>query len=91
MAYDYKTQRAEIFTETGQVTFLKVRDRAHHLLKEAGAFRLSEVLRGVTGDSWTQMACVDRLVELGEVVELTRDNGCWGQYRVFTTPQTHNR
>lgn len=90
MAYDYAVERQKIFTDEGQRTFLKIRDRSQHLLKEAGAFRLSEVLHGVSGDSWEHIACLDRLVELGEIIELPRD-GCWGQYRVFTSPQTHNR
>jgi hypothetical protein len=34
-------------------------------------------------------ACIDRLVELKEIVELPRD--CWGQFKVYTTPQVHNR
>lgn len=89
MSYNYEKEKANIFTDEGQRQFLAIRDRAKYLLKEAGAFRLDEVLKGATGSSWTHIACVDRLVELGEVVELKRD--CWGQFRVFTTPQVHNR
>lgn len=87
--YDYQRQRAGLFTEAGQGKFLQVRDKVKSLLQLAGAFRLEEALADVSGDSWESMACLDRLVELGEIVELERD--CWGQYRVFTTPQVHNR
>lgn len=50
--YDYLTQRPELFTEQGQVRFIRVRDRVQCLLKEAGAFRLEEAgNRLVGGDS----------------------------------------
>lgn len=88
MAYSYQTERPKLFTESGQEMFLRVRDRAKELIAVAGAFRMQEVLFEVCGDSWTQIACVERLVELGEIVELPRE--CWGQYRVFTSPQVHN-
>jgi hypothetical protein len=88
MGYSYESKRAELFTDEGQRLFLRVRDRAHRLIEKAGAFRMEEVLRGLGGDTWLCMACVDRLVELGEIVELRRD--CWAQYRVFTTPKVHN-
>ncbi len=82
MAYSYETQRANIFTEDGQRMFLKIRDRANDLIKQAGAVRFQEATSGVTGDSWDMIACMDRLVELGELRELKQD-GCPGQFRVF--------
>ena len=84
MSYNYETEKAWLFTDEGQRQFLKIRDRAKNLLKVAGAFRMAE-LEAV---SWGEMACVDRLVELGEIVEWPRES--WAQYRVFTTPQVHN-
>lgn len=86
MAYDYSTQRPVIFTEAGQVMFLKVRDRVQELLKEAGAVRFQEITRRVSGDSWDMIACVDRLVELGELREVTAPNSVAGQHRIFTNP-----
>ena len=89
MSYEYQAQKVELFTDEGQRMFLKVRDKAKHLLKEAGAFRQQEVLRDCGGgDSFTMIACVDRLVELGEIVELERN--CWTQYKVYAEPKTHN-
>jgi hypothetical protein len=35
MMYDYQKEKYYIFTEEGQCDFLKVRDQAHQLLKEA--------------------------------------------------------
>lgn len=90
MAYDYQAERPKLFTEQGQASFLKIRDTAHEMLKECGAFRQSELLQRshVGGDSWFLIACVDRLVELKEIVELPRE--CWTQFRVYTSPQVHN-
>ena len=85
MSYNYQTERSALFTESGQVRFIQVRDRVKELLKVAGAFRLEEAAIS----SWEEVACVDRMVEMGELVEWPRD--CWGQYRVFSTPKVHNR
>ncbi len=35
--YEYQNHRAHVFTEEGQVMFLKVRDAAFRLMKLAGA------------------------------------------------------
>ena len=85
MSYDYQTERPKIFTELGQERFIKIRDTIKYHLKESGAFRLQEL--GLI--SWEDIACVDRMVEMGELIEFKRE--CWGQYRVFTYPQVHNR
>lgn len=80
--YNYEEIRPQLFTDEGQRKLLKVRDNVANLLKQAGAVRMQEALAGVGGDSWEQLACVDRLVELGEIREVTTDNPP-GQYRVF--------
>lgn len=86
--YNYEVVKKELFTDSGQRQFIAIRDNAKRLLKQAGAFRMSEVTSGVSGSSFEQAACIDRMVELGEIVELKRN--CWGQYRVFTTSKVHN-
>lgn len=86
MSYNYQTERPTLFTEEGQVLLLKIRDNAKHLLDIAGAFDWGHVVKGVSGDSWQMLACVDRLVELGEVKELLQPN-CAGQYRVFVAAE----
>lgn len=87
MGYDYAKERPGLFTEEGQVLFIKWRDKVKLLLKVAGAFRMEEL----GACSWEELACIDRMVELGELVEFKRD--CWGQYRVFAIPKpkVHNR
>jgi len=80
--YNYEKERADIFTEDGQIMFLKIRDQVKKLLKQAGAVRAAEAMREATGNSWTMLACLDRLVELKEIREIT-DETALGQYRVF--------
>lgn len=86
--YNYETEKSKIFTEGGQVHFLKVRDQAQCLLKTAGAFRQDKI--SVSGDSWLTLACLDRLVELNELVKLRPDDSCWAQFQVYADPQVHN-
>jgi hypothetical protein len=86
--YVYEQERSALFTDDGQRMFIKFRDAAKELLKEAGAFRMQELMNKshCGGSSFTMVACVDRLVELGEVVELTPHPKVFevGQNRVFT-------
>jgi hypothetical protein len=82
MVYDYKTERNSIFTEEGLNTLLKIRDAAHGFLEHSGAATMGKLIAVTSGDSWFLMACVDMLVERGELAEVTED-GCPGQFRVF--------
>lgn len=89
--YDYQAERQEIFTEGGQAIFLKIRDRCDGLLRLAGAFTLEQAICGKSSESfgggtnWFHIACLDRMVELGELVEVGRC-GPWAQDRVFARP-----
>jgi hypothetical protein len=80
--YNYQTERSEIFTESGQIAFLKIRDNVHKLLNQSGAVTMGKAISIATGNSWMLMACVDRLIELNEIREVT-PNGVAGQHRVF--------
>ena len=80
--YNYDTEKNKIFTDEGQREFIKVRDRARNLLDESGAFKLFFALKDITGVTWQMMAYVDRLVEIGEIKEIT-GNEVAGQDRVF--------
>lgn len=86
MSYAYETERPGLLSESGINTLLKVRDKVKEHIAKSGAFRLQEA--GIS--SWSEIAAVDYLVEIKELVEFVRE-GCWGQYRVFTTPDMHNR
>lgn len=82
--YKYEDLKPRIFTENAQVEFLKVRDNVQKLLSVSDSFTMSSALKGVYGDSWLQMAFVDRLVELGEIREVSGSD-VFGQYRVFVS------
>ena len=82
--YLYETEKEQIFTDEGQVMFLAIRDNVQTLLKNAGAVRMQEAISGHPGpgNSWQMLACVDRLVELKEIKEITGPTAA-GQHRVF--------
>ena len=73
MSYGYSQERARIFTEEGQQAFLAIRDRVQQLLRQSGACTMGKAIDGGTGDTWFMMACVERLVELGEIEEVTQE------------------
>ena len=81
--YNYEELKPTLFTEQGQVMFLKIRDKVKTLIDRAGAVRMHEAISGTCGDTWEQLACVDRLVELGEISEITTASSVAGQNRVF--------
>lgn len=85
MAYDYKTERANVFTEDGQIMFLKIRDTAKRLIKDAGVVTAEKLMRGLSGSSWTMLACMDRLIEIGELHEVPNTLSPAGQHRIFTS------
>jgi len=82
--YKYEELKAKLFTDEGQRTFLAMRDRAKLLLKEAGAMTMEAAIRAGSGDSWLLLACVDRMVELGEIREIPQIGVC-GQHRIFVS------
>ena len=84
--YVYDREKAWIFTDQGQRQFLRIRDRAKGLCKLAGAVTMGAAISGESGSSWEMMACVDRLVELGELREVS-ERGCAGQHRLFVAEE----
>ena len=64
--YNYQTERAKLFTERGMTLFVKVRDLALELLETQNSF-IGEDIRVSNCDSWTIQACIDYLVERGEI------------------------
>ena len=82
--YNYREQKKEIFTEGGVETLIAIRDNVKKLLSQAGAVRMDCATKGATGSSWTIFACVDRLVETGEIIEVTPE-GTYPPDRVFVS------
>jgi hypothetical protein len=83
--YDYGTERPYVFTDAGSRQLLKVRDFAFECFKTAGSVRADKLMIG-GGDSWKMMALIDRLVEIGDIFEVTKEVPAW-QCRVFV--KTH--
>lgn len=81
MPYEYEKEKQKIFTDEGQRKFLKIRDKVIILLRDSGAFKMNNI---VEGDGWLCMAFVDRMVELGEIREVTGPD-VFGQDRVFVS------
>lgn len=82
--YNYQKEKEKIFTEQGQEMFIKIRDKAKALLTVAGSFRMDAVMSVASGDTWMMLACVDRMIELGELNEVTKGQNVAGQHRIFT-------
>lgn len=81
--YDYKAEKARLFTENAQQMFLNIRDNVQKRLAQSGAITMGAAIQGCGGgDSWCMMACVDRLVEIGELREISQGDIA-GQYRIF--------
>lgn len=86
--YKYQNERENVFTEKGQVMFLKIRDNTLKCLSVSGAISLGKAIScGIGGQSFTMIACVDRLVELGEIREVKQGVRVSGQNRIFVKEQ----
>ena len=82
MAYNYEEIKPKLFIEANQRLFLEIRDKVHGFLSETGVAKMGFIMNGLSGDSWVMIACVDRLVELGEIREIFHGD-CAGQDRIF--------
>ena len=83
MSYSYAAERPKLFTDEGQRDALKVLDHVRNLLSIAGAFEMQKAWKPLgSDDSWYALARVDRLVELGEIQEISPPYSA-GQHRVF--------
>jgi len=73
--YNYSENREEVFKEENQTLFIGIRDQVHALIDQAGCVDMIHAIQLPpcvgAADSWTMMACVDRLVELGEIKEVS--------------------
>ncbi len=79
MTYDYKEERPYVLTDEGQRRLIQTLDFAKRQLAIGGAVRADKLMIH-SGDLWKTMALVDRLVEIGELVEVS--GGIW-KHRVF--------
>lgn len=80
MSYNYTTERPWIFTEQGVKALLDLRKEVTQKLENSGAFMSGGVM-GHAPDTWKDLALLDYLVEIGEIIEVTV--GVAGQDRIF--------
>lgn len=80
--YNYETEKPKVFLEENQKMFLGIHEKAKELISVAGAARCDKIIAEQSGDSWTMLACVDRLVEIGEIKEVPQIT-CRSQDRLF--------
>jgi len=81
MSYVYEREKPEVLKPDGQRMLLEMQQKAMELITKAGAVRMDKLMS--PGDSWTQLACADHLIEMGQLVEVPT-NGM-AQHRIFTT------
>jgi len=81
--YDYKKEKKKLFTDEGQKLFLRMRDHINKLLIISGAARVQEMMKNECAESWTMLACIDRLVELGEIREINQNTKIPTQYEIY--------
>ena len=83
--YHYEEQKHSLFTDKGQRLFIAVRDSIKQKIKISGAITMMKAMELPEGigaiSGWELMACVDRMVELGELRELPTTGPA--QNRVF--------
>jgi len=82
MAYNYQEMKPKLFTEENQKLFLAIRDMTQKFLRRGGAVKLGSIMDEQLGSSWEMTACVDRLIELGEIKEVHYGD-CFAQDRIF--------
>jgi hypothetical protein len=85
MSYNYQNEKSYLLTDEGQRAFLKFRDKVCGLIKASGAVQQT-ALPSFGGTSWHDLAMVDRMVELGELVEIPNPISQAGQHRIFIEP-----
>jgi hypothetical protein len=83
---DYTTERPSLFNDGGQRRFIRIRDRAKALMEKTGAATMGSLIAGETGSVWELMACVDRMVEIGDIIEIPNTYSTAGQHRIFVLP-----
>lgn len=83
--YKYEDLKSTVQTDKGQRRLLEIRDFVFRQLESSVAVTMGKAMSppGVSGDSWKQMACVDKLVELDEIREVIQPGFVRGQDRIF--------
>lgn len=81
--YKYEDEKKEVFTELGAKAFMAIKDNIERVTKVSGGIiTMWACMSGISLDTWTAMACVDFIAEIGLIREV-KYGPCAGQYRIF--------
>jgi hypothetical protein len=64
MSYQYEELKKTLHTDELQARLISASEELKTLLSITGAIRKGVILGRISGDSWTAMAIIDRIVEL---------------------------
>jgi hypothetical protein len=87
MNYNYNEQKPYVLSDDGSADVIRIKNFIDEAIADYGAVRMQEIMdrcKFATCDTWEMMACVDRLVELKQISEVTRNISVAGQHRIFT-------
>ena len=89
MPYKYADFREGLFTDEGQRTLIRTRDKVFAILKQSGVITM-EKAAACSGScsNWDQMAYIDRMVEMGDLRETDKAGGVT-QNRMFVLGNKH--
>lgn len=81
--YKYEDEKPGLLTDEGQRMFIRGRDTVLLDLDVKDPVLMEKAMACFkTSSNWTQMACVDRMVEIGDLREIAREAEV-AQHRVF--------
>ena len=82
IAYNYQIEKLNLQTEYGRMVFQKVRDNVKWLISQSGAVMMKDAIKETGGDSWRSYACIDKLIEIGEIAEIEQGK-IINEHRIF--------
>lgn len=88
MGYSYQAERPWLFTAPGQQLRTFVRRKAWAMIDSYGRFTALDIAIGESWDIWHVAACLDRMIELGEIDELAVDRHNELNFRSFVAANT---
>jgi len=83
MIYNYEEYKPNLLDKKELRRFLEIRDIVKDEIDSVGMMVMGAVMMRALGDTWKTMACVEMLVEIGEIIETTQKSETWAQEREF--------
>ena len=85
--YNYEDEKVKLFTPEKTSLLFAIRDQVPRMIKISGACTMekaSSLPSGVgAATNWEMMACIDYLVELGEIREVKQSHPHPTNHRIF--------